>query len=209
MAAAFTLWLAQAPNASGVLGIITSTFLPPSPVTIGTTVTVSVNLAGYTEATEIDGYSFNVNYPAALFSFVSGSFSHGTTAAGVSQQWLAKANQEAEPEYGPDPSDDGSLDGVVSVTFNDGTFNIPERGTVAASGFLVSFQLLAEAAGSGNITPAQTSVGAPVFFDADLNSVAGAPTFVGAPITVVPEPAALALGLGGVLLIFRRWARRG
>jgi hypothetical protein len=209
LAAAFTLWLGQAPNAFGALGIITTTFLPPSPVTIGTTITVSANITGYTEVTEIDGYAFNVNYPAALFSFVAGSFSHGTTAAGISQQWLAKANQEAEPDYGPDATDDGSLDGVVSISFNDGAFSIPERGTVAASGFLVSFQLLAEAAGSGNITPAQTSVGAPVFFDVDLNNVPGAPSFVGSPITVVPEPFALTLGFGGILLMFRRRARGG
>jgi hypothetical protein len=209
LAAAFSLWLSQTPDAFGALGIISATFTPVSPVTIGTTVTVTASLAGYSEATEVDGYNFTVTYPAALFNFVGGSFSHGTTAPGLNQQWLAMANQESEAGgYTPLDVDDGSVDGTIVISFNDSGFNLPERGTVAAAGFLVSFQLQAEAAGSGSITPLSPG-GAPVFFDTDLVNLPGNRTFAGAPITVVPEPAILALGLGGILLVFRRRSRAG
>lgn len=189
------------------LGTITTVASPPGPLNVNDFFTVSLTIAGYTEATEIDGYQFKVTYPSALFSFV-GSFDHGTTSLGINQQWLAMPQQETDGSYTPTPGDNGTVPGTVTIELADLGFTAVERGTNSAAGFLVSFQMQAIAQGTGSFTPANTSPGSTVFFDVDFNPIAGSPAFVGASVTVVPEPATSLTSLAGVFLFAHR-RRRG
>lgn len=193
-----TALLGIASPARAALGLITASFTPASPVATGNTITVTLNLSGYTEATEIDAFAVLVTYPASLFNFVAGSASYNSA-----DQWLAKSNQDTG--YSPSSQTTSSTDGQVILELTDlGTPPGATQGSNSSGGFLASFQLVAEGPGAGSITPAVPG-GGTVFFDKDLASVPGAPTFSGALITVIPEPSsALLLLLAGQLIAFRR-----
>src|SRR2546426_700043 len=53
----------QAAMAWAAPGTISTTLSPISPVTLGSTFTITFTISGYTDATEIDGYNFHVAYP--------------------------------------------------------------------------------------------------------------------------------------------------
>ena len=120
---------------------------PSSVVSTGQVVTVTTRISGYS-GTEMDAYNFLVKYDKAVLAFVPGSFNTGT-AAGPDQQWLSKPNQESSAQgYSLRNACDGGLAGEVVVSIFDTGFVDPETGTLAVSGFLVSFQLQAIAPGT-------------------------------------------------------------
>ena len=186
-------------------GVITAS--GPSVVTNGEVFTVTLRISGYTDTTEIDGYNFRISYDSSVFTFVTATFDVGD-AAGVDQQWLSKANQEASPDYTLDSGgNSGTTPGVIIISMFDGVFAPdPERGTLSADGFLVSFNLMATDVGVGVITPMAFPDGS-VFFDTDLNETPVDPVFAGFPVTVVPEPGPILIIAAGLFALFalRRW----
>jgi hypothetical protein len=201
LTAASAVFILGAARSDAALGLISAVDVPSSPFTVGQTFTISLSISGYTEATEIDAYAFQVTYPAALFNFV-GSFDHGVSTPGPNQQWLSMANQETDGSYTPVATDNGSVDGVVVIDLADLGFTAVEGGTNSGSGFLVSFTMQAEAEGTGSFTPT-AAPGGNVFFDTNF-SPAGSPLFSGVSVTVVPEPGTLALSGLAALACFRR-----
>jgi|GEM_PF-3716164 len=204
LTAVSAVFIISAARSDAALGLISTVAVPPGPMTVGTTFTVSLSISGYTEVTEIDGYQFQIAYPSALFSF-QGLFDHGTSTVGPNQQWLSMPNQETDVTYAPGATDDGSVAGIVVINFADLGFTAVEGGTNSPAGFLVSFSMRAEAPGTGSITPSAPA-GGTVFFDVDLNP-AGAPLFAGTSVTVVPEPSTSFLAAAGVLAAARRRRR--
>ena len=74
---------------------------------------------------------------------------------------------------------------------------------MAAEGFLASFQLQANVAGVGFITPMAPAPLGQVLFDVEFNPVGtGTHTFMESAITVVPEPAEYALFFGVALAVW-------
>ena len=198
-------------KSQAVTGVISTLLNPPGPVNLNDTFVVTLSISGYTDPIEIDAYQFEVTYPAALFSF-AGSIDHGTTGAGLTQQWLAKPNQETElAGYSPDVNTTGSVAGVVLVDLADTGFSDPEGGTVAATGFLVSFMLRADAAGTGSITP-RPPPGGEVLFRSDpilgLVPTGTTPTFSGASMTAIPEPGTFSLASIALFAMGSRRRRR-
>ena len=179
------LCLAAIPAAGALAapGTINTALSPASPVGIGAIFTVTLSLSGYTDATEIDGYNFRVTYPSSLFSLVGGSLAmHDNSSFGAAENWLRKPPQDGVGA-GALPLTDSTLTsaGLVSISVVDlrGTST---RGTTASSGFLYSFDLMANALGSGSITPSAALDGS-VLFDVNL-STASVPAFSGASMTV-------------------------
>ncbi len=204
IAAVCAVLITGAPPAGAALGTIAVSISPSGPLAISDTFTVSLSISGYTETTEIDAYQFVITYPSSLFSF-TGPFDHGSSS-GPNQQWLSMTNQESAANgYAPSAADNGSVAGTIVIDYADLGFSVTEGGTNSASGFLVSFDMQAIAAGTGSFTPAAPAGGV-TFFDVDLIN-AGSPSFSGAGITVVPEPAA-ALLAGAALLTGCRRRRR-
>ena len=179
------LFLVVCPDAAlAAPGTITAAVTPSGPFQVGDSFVVTLRISGYTNPAPIDAYQFRVNYPAALLAF-TGSFGHGTSAPGLTQQWLSMPGQEsAAAGYAPFAADDGSVPGAVLIDYADLGYSDPEGGTTAAGGFLVSFTLRAATPGTGNITPAAPAGGV-TFLDTDFNS-AGSPLFTGATVTVFP-----------------------
>lgn len=122
-----------------------------TPVRAGEVFRVTMLITEYTEPIEIDGFRFNVSFPTDLFAFVPGS-ERLTDDFGTDQQWLSKANQET-PAQGFQPTSLGELQspGVLEVYVRDTGTGPVERGTLAFSGFLYSFELLAQGEGTGLI----------------------------------------------------------
>src|ERR1051325_6594837 len=174
------------PAAFGAAGTINTDLTPAGPIAVGDTFTVSMRISNYTDQVEIDSFNFDVNYPSSSFTFVAGSFGLGTST-GVDQQWLSKPNQETVSQgYVLSSPNSGSTPGVVNIAMGDFTASTPERGTIAASGFMVSFVLQAPRAGSFPITPAAR---ANAFVLANTaRQQAGVPTFAVARITVTNPP---------------------
>jgi len=203
---------ALATPAPAAPGTITATASPLGPILVDTTFTVTMRLSGYTDATEIDGFQFNVLYDSTKFSFVLGSFNLGT-GAGADQQWLSKTTQEAGGASGyilDSSGNSGGTPGTVVITMYDGegpAFPLPEQGTTSSDGFLVAFDLkgTAEVVDSP-ITLSAFGAGG-TLLDIDL-AAAGSPGFAGTTMTVVPEPATWVMLLAGTLgllaLRFRR-----
>jgi hypothetical protein len=197
------LLVAGAATAFGAAGTIGTALSPIGPVNLGDTFTVTLNLSGYTDATEIDGYNFHVAYDSTLFSLVGGSLTLND-AAGAGENWLRLAPQ------------DGVGAGSIltdSTVPGSGTLDISvvdlrvasTRGTTASAGFLYSFDLMTIGLGSGLITPS-AGAGGTVLFDTALSS-AGIPLFSGGGITVVPEPGPIVL-LGSFLIGWLAWRGR-
>src|SRR3954466_8843017 len=139
--------------AFGAAGTISTDLIPAGPIAVGDIVTVTMRMSNYTDQVEINSFNFDVNYPSGSFTFVAGSFGLGTSS-GVDQQWLSKPNQEtASLGYVLSASNSGVTPGTVNIAMGDFTASTPERGTIANSGFLVSFALQATKAGSSTITP--------------------------------------------------------
>lgn len=194
--------LAGAARSPAVLGTITASASPAGPVTLGSTFTISLSISGYTEATQIDAYQFNVAYPSALFTFL-GPFDSGSSAVGPNQQWLSMAGQESAGDgYAPFAAHLASPPGTILIDYSDLGFSVVEGGTNAASGFLVSFLMRADGLGTGSFTPSAPAGGV-TFLDVDLLS-AGSPAFAGSSVTVVPEPSGFLLAGAGLLAAARR-----
>jgi hypothetical protein len=192
-----------ASQSDAALGLITAT-TSADPVNVGDTFTITLSISGYTDPAEIDAYQFQVTYPSALFTFV-GPFDHGSSAAGPNQQWLSMANQETDATYAPTSSDSGVVPGTIVIDFADLGFTVTEGGTVAGSGFLVSFVMEAAGVGTGTFSPA-AAAGGVTLFDTNFNSV-GAPSFAGVSVTVVPETGSAILLAAGALASARRRRR--
>jgi hypothetical protein len=168
---------------------------------------VTLRMSGYTDPTEVDGFNFNVNYDTDHFEFVDG-FGVGNELSGdPDEQWLHKLNQES-PGYALDFSgSSGVVPGRVIIAMFDSALSDPEQGTLAESGFLVSFALRATALGVGEITPAAFLDGS-VLFDTLLSSIPNSPSFVGTSVEVIPEPSAAALAAVWLVVGGRRPSRR-
>jgi len=174
----------SATGAFAAPGTISTAISPAGPIAIGATFTVTLSIAGYTDPTEIDGYNFRVTYPAGIFSLVGGSLAmHDNSTFGATENWLRKPPQDGVGA-GAVPLDDSTLTsaGLVSISVVD-LRGSSIRGTTAGSGFLYSFDLMANAQGTGSITPVAALDGS-VLFDVNL-SPAGVPAFSGASVTVV------------------------
>jgi len=197
--------MAGAARTQAALGTISASASPASPVALGSTFTISLSISGYTEATQIDAYQFNITYPSALFTFL-GPFDHGISAAGLNQQWLSMANQESAGDgYAPAAADISAPPGTILIDYADLGFSVVEGGTNASSGFLVSFLMRADGLGTGSFTPAAPGGGV-TFLDVDLLN-AGSPAFAGISVTVIPEPTGSMLA-GAVILGALRRRRR-
>ena len=166
-------------------GTIEPTITPSGTIPLGTQITVTLRISGYTDLAEIDGFNFGVSYPQALFTFVPGSFELGA-GIGPDQQWLSKANQDFD--YGlADFNEGGTTAGTVFISMADLGYSTNQTGTVASDGYLVAFKLLATGKGTGNITP-QTCTGPTVLFDSSL-SPAGIPALNSVTVDVsTPQP---------------------
>lgn len=187
------------------LGTISASASPAGPVALGSTFTISLSISGYTEATQIDAYQFNVAYPSALFTYL-GPFDHGSSAAGPNQQWLSMAGQESAGDgYAPSSSDIGTTPGTILIDYADLGFSVVEGGTNAGAGFLVSFLMRADGLGTGSFTPAAPGGGV-TFLDIDLLS-AGSPSFAGVSVTVIPEPSGSLMAGAGLCVALRRRRR--
>jgi len=186
LAALLLLALMLSPRAFAAAGTI-STDVSPLVVGVGDTITVTMRISNYTDQVEIDSFNFDVNYPSASFTFIAGSFNLGA-ATGVDQQWLSKPNQETVSQgYVLSSSNGGGTPGVVNIAMGDFTPSTPERGTIANSGFLVSFKLQATRSGASSIAPAAR---ANAFVLADtVQRQAGIPLFASARVTVTNPPA--------------------
>jgi uncharacterized repeat protein (TIGR01451 family) len=133
--------------------IISASIMPPGPIAVGQVVRVTIRMSTYS-GPPADGFGFLVNYDPNILSFVSNSFYLGA-ASGPDRQWLTKPDQETAAEgYQPQSYCDGAMPGAVLASLGDMGRHYPPRGTVAQSGFLVSFQLLAINPGTSPITPA-------------------------------------------------------
>ena len=205
------LALGAVASALAAPGMITTSLSSMGPVLVGETVTATFRISGYTDVTEIDGFTFKVSFPGSIFMYIGGV--EAGTEAGPDQQWLSKpAQDDGFMLTIPNPADDPGFEpGMVPITaFDFGSGDIftgDKSGTLAESGFLVSFNLLTKGMGEGNIT--LSPVGGEVLLGLDLVP-AGVPTLVGANITVVPEPGTVALLVtGGIALLVLRYKRRG
>ncbi|MCI0748374.1 MAG: HYR domain-containing protein [Verrucomicrobia subdivision 3 bacterium] len=165
-------------------GLITAD-ASPNVVNVGDNISVTMRIQGYTDPVEIDGFSFDIAYPAGLFTFVAGSFNLGD-AAGPDQQWLSKPNQESVAAgYTLTDFNGNPVPGMVHIEMADLGFSMPERGTIAPSGFLVQFKLTAIAQGSGEICARGVPgpAGPEVLYDTNLRR-AGVPQFVCSNVVV-------------------------
>jgi len=180
------LCLAAIPAAGALAasGTISTTLSPAGTVPLGSTFTVTLSISGYPGLTEIDGYNFRVTYPAGLFSLVGGSLDmHDNSSFGATENWLRKPPQDFVGA-GALPLDDYTLSGAGLLSISVADLRLSSiRGTTDGSRFLYSFNLMANALGTGSITPAAALDGS-VLFDVSL-SPAGVPAFSGASITVV------------------------
>ena len=187
MRAAFVLcFLALwAPSALAVPGTIGTTLTPAGSVAVGDTVVVTFRMSGRTDQVEVDGFNFEVTYDAGLFSFVANSFSLGTST-GANQQWLSLPNQEtASQGFTLTSTSGGATPGNVAITVGDTGANTPERGTIANSGFLISFSLRAIAPGTSAITP-KPRIDMGVLLDGNHKPLP-TPALTGASITVTAD----------------------
>lgn len=148
---------------------------PKGHIRVGERIEVVLRIKDYTDATEIDGFNLKVAYDPRLFAYVDGSINLGDDA-GHDQQWLTKANQQADMSR-ITPFVDASLPGVLTVSVVDLLLEPMPTGTVARSGFLFSFELEGIAEGTGEIRPGPFPDGS-VLFDPGL-SPAGMPAFSG------------------------------
>ena len=123
----------------------------PSTVAVGQTFTVTCRLS-YNGTTEIDGFAFVINHNPAGLAAVPGSFYLGTNS-GPDQQFLLKPNQDTNGLVLTNLCD-ATRPGTVYLTVGDLGRSNPQRGSVAQSGFLVSFQMTALAPGSWQLSPA-------------------------------------------------------
>ena len=181
--AANTLWAAP--------GTITTSVSASGPINVGDQIFVTNRISGYTDPTEIDGFNFLVTYNTNLFLILSNSFDLGPPA---DPQWLSLPNQETIADgYNLVSFNDDSTPGLVTISMTDLGYSSTERGTVANSGFLVSFGLQAIAKGTGNIIPRAFYDGS-VLFDSSLLP-AGVPSFSGATVIVSNTGPALAIAL--------------
>ena len=144
-----------------------SVAVTPATVAVGQSFTVTCRL-NYGGTTEIDGFAFVINYDPAGLAAVPGSFYLGTNS-GPDQQFLLKANQDTNGLVLTNLCD-ASRPGSVYLTVGDLGRSNPQRGSIASSGFLVSFQMTALAPGSWQLAPA------PYIDDAVLYDVFMRPT---------------------------------
>ena len=136
-------------------GQITASVTPSTGIGTGQTVTVTCRIGSYNGTAEIDSFNFEVHYDKKQFAFVNGSFNLGASS-GADQQWLSKAPQNSSADGYVLKSANGAMPGLVGIAMGEIGLHSTERGTLASSGFLVSFQLRATGPGSGTIflTPA-------------------------------------------------------
>lgn len=193
--------------ASAAPGMIATSLSSMGPVLVGETFTATFRISGYTDMTEIDGFSFKINFPGSIFAYIEGTQNTGDTS-GPNQQWLTKPSQDLGFTLLAIITNDAP--DTVTVTMLDVGTSDPQGGTVADGGFLVAFDFMATGLGMGKITPGPSVVGAggpEVLFKPD-SEPAGVPSFAEESITVVPEPGPVALFVsGGVALLafqFRR-----
>jgi hypothetical protein len=174
-------------TAAGMIHMDASPVRPLS----GENFAVVLRMVGYTAMDEVDGFNFYVDYATNLFAFVPGSFGLGAPS-GSNQQWLAKANQDAG--FSLVPFNDGSTPGRIAVSMVDLGLGLPNGGTVADRGFLVSFTLQAIAPGTGTLTaaPFVGAAGPEVLYDPSLMPV-GVPVFSDVTIRVTDPPLRLAI----------------
>jgi len=189
--------------ATGILsaapGTITTTLNPPGPIQVGDQFTVTMAIANYTDAVEIDGFNFTVAYNTSLFSVVANSFNLGGPPD-PAVQWLSLPNQESAANgYNLVSFNDDSVPGLIHIAMSDLGYNDPEHGTQTSDGFLVSFQLKSIAKGTGNIIPAPFASGT-VLFDINL-APAGVPSFNGATMIVSATGPSLSVALSGTNVV--------
>jgi len=180
--------------------------VPNSPVAACDTFTVTVNLAGYTDITEADGYNFRILYDPARFAVVSNSASLHD-AAGPTQNWLRFPAQENVS--GLFLSDFTQFDpGVVHVSVADlrlAPDPLNPRGTTAAAGFLYELTFTALTPGAGAITVAP-AVGDGVLHDPFLNP-AGVPSLAGASANVTVTGVRLRIQRTGLNQVTITWPK--
>jgi len=167
-----------APEMFAAPGIISATASAgaKAPIRIGEQITVTLQIDGYTDPAEIDGFNIVVNYDTNLLSFVGGSLNLGD-ATGPDQQWLSKPNQEdASAGFRLTPFVNTSP-GKLFLSVVDLGFNEPESGTLADSGFLASFKLQAIGEGTAKIE-LEPFAGGTILFSSSL-SRAGVPLLLG------------------------------
>ena len=120
-------------------------------VGVGQTFTVTCRL-NYNGTAEVDGFAFVINHDPAGLAAVPGSFYLGTNS-GTDQQFLLKPNQDTNGLVLTNLCD-ATRPGAVYLTAGDLGRSNPQRGSLAQSGFLVSFQMTAVAAGIWTLSPA-------------------------------------------------------
>jgi len=122
------------------------------PLEVGQSFTVTVTMNSYTATTEIESFNFVVTYDHTVLAYVPGSFSIGD-ASGPNQQWLTKPPQETVAQgLVLTNVSNPEVPGYIFVAVGDMGGADPQRGTLAASGFLVSFQLQAIGPGASGVT---------------------------------------------------------
>jgi hypothetical protein len=147
------------------------------PIRVGDVLQVTLQISGYTDPVPIDGFNLTVNYDGNLFEFVPASVDLGD-ASGPDQQWLSKPNQESlENGFALTSFIDSTLPGQLAIAVADLGLGDTESGTLARSGFLISFQLVATNPGTSEIAVDAFGDGS-VLFDSSL-SPAGVPTLHG------------------------------
>jgi hypothetical protein len=193
-------WLALASAAisegRGSPGVILFSLNPPMPLVTGQVFTVTLRIENYTDSVEIDRFNFRFRYPPSLFEFVPGSFQNGG-ASGPNQQWLSKSPQEpAGGGYTFQALHDGATPGTVVLHARDAQPSMPERGTLAESGFLASFQLRATNGGEGLLRTLAAADGGALYNTS--GAAAGLPAFGAASVLVLDMlPPTLAVGRSG------------
>ena len=163
---------------------ISTTVSPGAIVGTGQVVTVGFRLGGYAGSTEAEGFNFIVSYDSSLLEFVPGSIYLGA-ASGSDQQWLSKGPQEdAAGGHYLTNGNNALIPGYVFAAVGDIGRTYPRRGTLALSGFLMSFQLRALSPGVSSITISPEADGS-VLLNTSLRPF-GNVELAGADIVIVP-----------------------
>jgi len=167
-----------------------SVSVSPGTVEVGQTFTVTCRVTSYQAAQEVDEFAFVVNYNLKALSAVQGSFNLGSSS-GSDPQFLSKANQEAVTNgFAITNLCDASRPGRAYVTVADTEVDYPpERGSIASSGFLVSFQMTALAPGSWQLAAAPY-LQEGVFFNT-FHQPVGATVNFSSPTIVVRNPTSI------------------
>ena len=166
-------------NLSAAPGIITTSISATGSLALGSFFSATFAISGYTDAVEIDGFNFKVNYDPVGLSFIGSALND---SPGSSANWLRSSPQDGVSGTAILTDFTTSIAGEVRISAAD--LRLPStRGTLAATGLLcrVDFQVIG--VGSGLITPSPSARGTVLF--ANNLAPAGVPLFTGATIPPV------------------------